>query len=196
MRDAWSPTCPGHVPSKSHCEAGAVSLGAGVPLCGSSQLTWHPDCFPCSGKPHGHAPTVGQLVLRGALAKNNLADVRSPENRLQTSPKTATKTFPGKAGHSSLTHWFGPWASRITCVTERGLQSYEQGTWLAFQPCPGQGPGFLTNCAKPTPNTHTGRQAGPADAAHFCHVIPCKRIHRDLVVDGCFPAKGRLPERQ
>lgn len=81
-----------------------------------------PDCFPCSGKPHGHAPTVGQLVLRGALAKNNPADVRSPENLLHTSPKTATKTFQGKAGRSSLTHWFGPCASIITCVTERGLQ--------------------------------------------------------------------------
>lgn len=82
-----------------------------------------PDCFPCLGKPHGHAPTVGQLVLRGALAKNNPVDVRSPENLLQTSPQTAAKTFQGKAGHSSLTHWFGPCASIITCVTERGLQS-------------------------------------------------------------------------
>lgn len=43
-------------------------------LCGSSKLTWH--TLPVSlvqGKPYSRAPTLGQSVLRGALAKNNPA---------------------------------------------------------------------------------------------------------------------------
>ena len=30
----------------------------------------------------------------------------------------------------------------------------------------------------------------------FSDAVPCRRIHRDPVADGCFPAKERLPERR
>lgn len=73
MRAAWSSTCPGHVSCKSHCEAGTVRLRVGIPLCGSSKLTWHSlPSSPAQESPTA-VPPIGQLVLRGALANNNPA---------------------------------------------------------------------------------------------------------------------------
>lgn len=75
---AWGTQDARHLRGRAHaesgCRAGTWVPGADALHCSSHRLTWRLlPASPVQGKPRGRAPTVGQLVLGGASAKNNPA---------------------------------------------------------------------------------------------------------------------------
>lgn len=147
-------------------------------------------------EPHGRAPTVGRPVLAGALANKSPALMSGARRCAANFSQDGQEDTPRKSSGLPSTCWSGPWASFTTCVAETGAWLVSDSVW---------GPdlfreesefGFPANFAKPTPAAHTRRQAASCKQPRFSGAIPCRRIHRDRVVDGCFPAKERLPGRR